>query len=169
MAGAYVSLAEQVAAAAITDAVRSGCNTAVDVASNIPFLGRYIPNPCGLFPNLHATPIVDNWVQNTLMAIADPAGSYQCGISGNQQPIYCVESNNFPAFGPARAIMYGHYIFCKGSCDSELTKHEMVHVNQWERDGTVDFAIQYIGQIANGVKCGNILEKEAYAVAGGPC
>lgn len=85
--------------------------------------------------------------------------------------MYCVQFvSRLPSADPgAKAVTYGHYIFCYGSCDRWLA-HEFVHVDQWEKYGD-KFGLKYLIEAArHGTKCRNKYEREAYtAPFGGEC
>ena len=82
--------------------------------------------------------------------------------------MFCIENvNRLPAADPgAFAVTYGHYIFCRASCNPRLA-HELVHVGQFEQYGD-KFAALYLAEAArHGTGCGNKFELEAYTAPGG--
>lgn len=117
-------------------------------------------------PNGNVGPNKTNAVAKRLIPFTG-GSSRPCATSGGGTQVYCVENVDRLPSGDqgAAAVTYGHYIFCRTSCNDLLT-HELVHVAQFEEYGD-RFAALYLAEAAqNGTGCANRFELPAYQAEG---
>ncbi|MEY2425154.1 MAG: hypothetical protein QOI61_726 [Actinomycetota bacterium] len=102
------------------------------------------------------------------MAVGTGGTQRICETSQLGIPVHCVEHVNIqPSGSPtASGTTYAHWVFCRDVCGTNLLRHEMVHVAQFEQYGDA-FGPMYLAEAAqHGSGCENKWEKPAYQTDG---
>lgn len=128
------------------------------------------PLPLPQVPVLAGNPTPGTDLFASTIAVGTGGTQRICATSARGIPVHCVEHVNIQPAGSPDAVgtTYGHWIFCKNTCEGSLLVHEMYHVGQFEQYGDL-FGPAYLLEAAqHGSGCENKWEKPAYQT-GGQC